>query len=157
MIAIYPGSFDPLTNGHLSIIRRAAALFTELIVVVSYNPRKKTMFSIDARQALIREAVADQPNVRVASASGVLTVAFAQQVGAAAVVKGLRNPSDFQNEFQQYNMNHQLVPTLETVFFLAEGDEIFVSSTLVRDMIRKGGEYELFVPETVQAPDEGGR
>jgi pantetheine-phosphate adenylyltransferase len=155
MIAIYPGSFDPLTKGHLSIIRRAARLFDELIVVVSYNPRKKTMFSIDERVRLIRESVSDFPNVQVDSVSNKLTVDYARQRGAGAIVKGLRNQSDFQSEFQQYNMNHQLAPDLESVLMLADNEEIFVSSTIVRDLIRQGGAYERFVPKSVEAQVEG--
>lgn len=157
MIAIYPGSFDPLTDGHLNIIHRAARLFEELIVVVAYNPRKRTMFSVEERTRLIREAVAALPNVRVDSFTDMLLVDYAAQHGAGAIVKGLRNVNDFQNEFQQYNMNHEMAPTLETLFFLADSDEIFVSSTLVREMIREHGDYRLFVPAPVEEEVEGRR
>ncbi|MCZ7575458.1 MAG: pantetheine-phosphate adenylyltransferase [Ardenticatenaceae bacterium] len=155
MIAIYPGSFDPLTDGHLNIIHRAARLFEELVVVVAYNPRKRTMFSIEERTRLVREAVADLPNVRVDSFSEMLLVDYADQLGAGVIVKGLRNLNDFQNEFQQYNMNHEMAPTLETLFFLADSDEIFVSSTLVREMIREHGGYQLFVPRPVEEEVKG--
>jgi pantetheine-phosphate adenylyltransferase len=149
VIAIYPGSFDPLTDGHLNIIQRAAALFEQLIVVVSYNPRKQTMFSLEERTRIVRAAVSGLPNVRVDSFAGALTVDYARQVGAGVIVKGLRNLNDFQNEFQQYNMNAQLAPDLETLFLMADSREIFVSSTLVRDMIREHGDYRLFVPSAV--------
>lgn len=157
MIAIYPGSFDPLTNGHLNILRRAARLFDELIVVVGDNPRKRTMFSVAERSRIVREATADLGNVRVDSFKSMLLVDYALAVGAGVIVKGLRNIGDFQNEFQQYNMNSQMAPGLETLFLLADGDEIFVSSSLVREMIRENADYELFVPGIVEEEVEGRR
>lgn len=157
MIAIYPGSFDPLTNGHLNILRRAARLFDELIVVVGDNPRKRTMFSVAERSRIVREATADLGNVRVDSFKSMLLVDYALAVGAGVIVKGLRNIGDFQNEFQQYNMNSQMAPSLETLFLLADGDEIFVSSSLVREMIRENADYELFVPGVVEEEVEGRR
>lgn len=157
MIAIYPGSFDPLTDGHLNIIHRAANLFEELVVVVAYNPAKRTMFSVEERTRLVREAVTGLHNVRVDSFSSRLLVDYARQQRVDVIVKGLRNVNDFQNEFQQYNMNHEMLPALETIFFLADSDEIFVSSTLVRDMIREHGEYQLFVPAPVEEEVEGGQ
>ncbi|HYN88159.1 MAG TPA: pantetheine-phosphate adenylyltransferase, partial [Ardenticatenaceae bacterium] len=152
-----PGSFDPLTNGHLNILRRAARLFDELIVVVGDNPRKRTMFSVAERSRIVREATADLGNVRVDSFKSMLLVDYALAVGAGVIVKGLRNIGDFQNEFQQYNMNSQMAPSLETLFLLADGDEIFVSSSLVREMIRENADYELFVPGIVEEEVEGRR
>jgi pantetheine-phosphate adenylyltransferase len=150
-VAIYPGSFDPLTDGHLSIIRRAARLFDRLIVVVGYNPNKKTLFPVEERTRLIREETRDLPNVEVDSFTGELLVSYARRVGGTIVVRGLRNEADFRNEFQQSKMNHQMMPELETIFLLSDEEEIFVSSTLVRDLIKEGGDYTLFVPDAVEA------
>lgn len=157
-IAIYPGSFDPITDGHLSIIRRAAALFPRLVVVVGYNPNKKTLFDVQERIRFIQEATSDLPNVTVDSFTGELLVDYARRTGASIVVRGLRNLADYRNEFQQSKMNQHMLPGLETVFLLADADEIFVSSTLVRDTIRaEGQQYKLFVPDSVEkAVDEGG-
>ena len=159
MIAIYPGSFDPLTDGHLNIIQRAARFFHELIVAVGYNPRKRTMFSVEDRVRIIRAATAHIPNVRVESFTGELLVNYARRRGAQVIVKGLRNVDDFRNEFQQYNMNSRLAPGLETLFFLADSEELFVSSSLVREMIvQNSRDYTLFVPveiETLLAEESG--
>lgn len=148
-IAIYPGSFDPLTDGHLSIIRRAAVLFPKLIVVVGYNPNKKRFFDVEQRVRFIREATASLPNVEIDTFSRELLVSYARRIGATIVVRGLRNVADYHNEFRQSKMNQKMMPELETVFFLADADEIFVSSSLVRDTIRGKGEYGFFVPESV--------
>ena len=148
-IAIYPGSFDPLTDGHLSIIRRAAKLFPKLIVVVGYNPNKKRFFDVKQRVSFIREATASLPNVEIDTFSRELLVDYARRVGATIVVRGLRNVADYHNEYRQSKMNQKMMPELETIFLLADADEIFVSSTLVRDTIRADGQYELFVPESV--------
>lgn len=148
-IAIYPGSFDPLTKGHLSIIRRAAALFPKLIVVVGFNPNKKRFFDVQQRMSFICEATASLPNVEVDSFSRELLVNYARRVGATIVVRGLRNLADYRNELQQSKMNQQMMPTLETVLLLPDINEIFVSSTLVREMIVAEGDYDLFVPPSV--------
>ncbi len=145
-LAIYPGSFDPLTSGHLSIIRRAAALFPRLIVVVGYNPNKQTMFTLEQRLRFIRDAVQPLGNVEVDSFTGELLVAYARRVGAIIVVRGLRNHADFHNEFQQSTMNKHLMPTLETVFLPSDAGDLFVSSTLVREALRAGRDPYQFVP-----------
>ncbi|GAP63409.1 pantetheine-phosphate adenylyltransferase [Ardenticatena maritima] len=152
MIAVYPGSFDPPTDGHLNIIRRAARLFEQVIVAVGYNPRKKTMFTPEQRVLMLRLATADLPNVEVDSFTGMLLVEYARRKNADVIVKGLRNSADFQNEFQQFNMNFRLSGGLDTVFLPADNGELFVSSTLVRDMIvRNSHKLGLFVPEEVAA------
>lgn len=148
-IAIYPGSFDPITKGHLSIIQRAAALFPKLIVVVGFNPNKKRFFDVQQRMDFIREATASLPNVEVDSFSRELLITYARRVGATIVVRGLRNLADYRNELQQSKMNQQMMPTLETVFLLPDMEEMFVSSTLVREMIVAKGDYDLFVPQSV--------
>jgi len=129
MVAIYPGSFDPPTDGHLNII------FEHVIVAVGYNPRKKTMFTPEQRVLMLRLATADLPNVEVDSFTSMLLVEYARRKNARVIVKGLRNLADFQNEFQQFNMNFRLSGGLDTVFLPADNGELFVSSTLVRDMI----------------------
>jgi pantetheine-phosphate adenylyltransferase len=152
-IAIYPGSFDPLTEGHLSIIRRAAAIFPRLIVVVGYNPKKTTLFSVGERLDFIREATRPLGNVSVDSFTGELLVTYAQRVGATIVVRGLRNQADFRSEFQQSKMNQKMLEGLETVFLLSDAEEIYVSSTLVRDTIKAEGDYSAFVPDMVKKAD----
>lgn len=152
MIAVYPGSFDPPTDGHLNIIRRAARLFEHLIVAVGYNPRKKTMFTPEQRVMMLRLATADLPNVEVDSFTGMLLVEYARRKKVNVIVKGLRNSADFQNEFQQFNMNFRLSGGLDTVFLPADNGELFVSSTLVRDMIlRNSHKLGLFVPKEIAA------
>lgn len=150
MTVIYPGSFDPLTDGHFNIICRAAHLFERVLVAVGHNPNKRTMFSAQERVLIIRAATEHLPTVRVDSFSHELLVSYAQRHGIRAIVKGLRNVADFQNEFQQFNMNLALAPELETVFLLADSKELFVSSSLVRDMIRQNSEnYTVFVPTNI--------
>lgn len=150
MIAIYPGSFDPLTDGHFSIIQRAARLFDDLVVAVGYNPAKQAMFSADERVRIIRAATQHIPNVRVDSFTQTLLINYVREVGGRIIVKGLRNVADFQNEFQQFSMNSVLAPELETVFLLADSEELFVSSTLVREMIEQNSaNYTMFVPTDI--------
>ncbi|MDQ4079093.1 MAG: pantetheine-phosphate adenylyltransferase [Chloroflexota bacterium] len=153
-IAIYAGSFDPVTEGHLGIIRRAARLFRRLIVVVGYNPNKRTLFSIEQRMRFIREATESLANVEVDSFTNELLIDYARRKGSTIVVRGLRNSSDFRNEFLQSKMNQEMMPELETVFLFSDLEDIFVSSTLVRHLIRTGGEYKSFVPETVERETE---
>lgn len=150
MIAIYPGSFDPLTDGHFSIIQRAARLFDELVVAVGYNPAKQTMYSASERVQIITVATQHMANVRVDSFTQMLLVNYVRKIGGDIIVKGLRNVADFQNEFQQFNMNAEIAPELETVFLLADSEELFVSSTLVREMIEQNSaDYTLFVPTDI--------
>lgn len=153
-IAIYAGSFDPVTEGHLGIIRRAARLFRKVIVVVGYNPNKRTLFSVEQRIRFIREATESLANVEVDSFTNELLIDYARRKGATIIVRGLRNSSDFRNEFLQSKMNQRMMPELETVFLFSDLEDIFVSSTLVRHLIRTGGEYESFVPETVKRETE---
>lgn len=150
MSAIYPGSFDPLTDGHFSIIQRAARLFDDLIVAVGYNPDKQTMYSASERVRIIQAATQHMANVRVGSFTRTLLVNYVREMGGSVIVKGLRNVADFQNEFQQFNMNAEIAPELETVFLLADSEELFVSSTLVREMIEQNSaNYMLFVPTDI--------
>ena len=146
--AIYPGSFDPITAGHLDVIHRAARLFDEVIVAVAYNDQKKSMFTADERMALIRENTASVGNIRVASFDGLL-VEFARRENAAAVVRGLRAVSDFEFEFQMALMNRKLEPAIETIFLTPREEYTYLSSRIVKEIARLGGNVEAFVPPSV--------
>ena len=147
--ALYPGSFDPFTNGHLDVVRRAAALFEGVIVAVAANPEKRSpLFTPEERVAMIREAVRGLAGVEVRTFSG-LTVEFARSVGATALLKGLRVYSDFEAELQQALMNRQLAPDLETIFLMSGYAQIFVSSSILKDVASHGGDVSQFVPEVV--------
>jgi pantetheine-phosphate adenylyltransferase len=149
-VAVVPATFDPPTNGHLEIIARAAHLFDEVVVAVYRSPNKQTLFDADERLDLVREAVAEArlANVRVRQFDG-LTVALAREEGAVALVRGLRAVSDFDYEFQMSHMNKQLAPDVETVAILASADFMFLSSTLVREVAKLGGDTSKWVPEVV--------
>ena len=146
--AIYPGSFDPITAGHLDVIHRAAQLFDELIVAVAFNDQKKTMFDAEESVALIREATAGVGNIRVASFGGLL-VEFARAENAVAVVRGLRAISDFEFEFQMALMNRKLDPAIETIFLTPREEFTYLSSRIVKEIARLGGNVEAFVPPSV--------
>ena len=146
--AIYPGSFDPITAGHLDVIDRAARLFDEVIVAVAHNDQKKSMFTTEERMALIRENTASVGNIRVASFDGLL-VDFARRENAAAVVRGLRAVSDFEFEFQMALMNRKLEPAIETIFLTPREEYTYLSSRIVKEIARLGGNVEAFVPPSV--------
>jgi pantetheine-phosphate adenylyltransferase len=146
---LYPGSFDPFTNGHLDVVRRAARLFDGLIVAVAANPEKRApLFTPDERAEMIGEALADLPNVEVTTYRG-LTVDYARERGVSALVKGLRLPSDFEPELQQALMNRELAPEIETVFLMSGFAQIFVSSSILKDVASRGRDVSQFVPPVV--------
>ena len=147
-VALYPGSFDPVTNGHLDIIRRAAVLFDRVIVGVYDRPLKNLMFNIQERVDMMTEAVKDLPNVQVTSYSG-LTVAFARKVGAQVVVRGLRASSDFEREFEMALMNKKLAPDVELVCMMTSLEFQFLSSSLIKEAVSLGGCIESLVPPHV--------
>ena len=147
-IAVYPGSFDPIHNGHLDIIERCRPVFDEVVVAVLYNEGKKPLFTVEERIESIREMVA--PEIRVESFSGLL-VDFMDRVGARAVVRGLRAVSDFEYEFQMALMNRRLNPRVETVFMMPKEDYIYLSSRLVKEVFSLGGNLTGLVPEPVLA------
>jgi len=149
-IAVYPGSFDPLTNGHLDIARRAARLFDTLIVAVYAFPDKNLLFSVEERLELWREVInAEQlQNVRVDTFKG-LVVDYAHSVGGQTLVKGLRSPNDFEAEFQQGLMNRKLAPEIETVCLLTNLEQLFVSSSLLKEVARLGGDVSDMLPSPV--------
>jgi pantetheine-phosphate adenylyltransferase len=146
--AIYPGSFDPITKGHLDVIERAAQLFDELVVAVAFNDEKKSLFTPEERVAMIRSAVEGRGRIRVAQFTGLL-VEFAQAQEAVAVVRGLRAVSDFEFEFQMALMNRKLLPTLETIFVTPREEYTYLSSRIVKEIARLGGNVEAFVPPPV--------
>jgi len=146
--AIYPGSFDPITNGHLDVLQRAVGLFDELIVAVARDNAKQSLFSVDERVQMIREATAQHERVRVMPFEGLL-VNFAKEQGAAALVRGLRAVSDFEFEFQLALMNRKLSPQLETVFLMPREELTYISSRLVKEIARLGGDIHQFVPANV--------
>lgn len=148
-IAVCPGSFDPVTNGHLDVIKRVAAQFDEVIVTVMVNKSKKGMFSVDERMAMIAEAAADLPNVRVDSWHGLL-VHYAQQNGVTAIVKGLRGANDFDYELQMAQMNSELTG-IDTFFVPANPQFGFLSSSLVKEVATFGGDVAEMLPKTVHA------
>lgn len=146
-IAIFPGSFDPITLGHLDIITRGVELFDELIVAVGHNPDKTPLLPLDERMAIIRQTVEHVPNVRVESFEG-LTVDFAQKVGATAILRGIRNSSDLQFEFQTA-LTNRAVAGVETVFIMTSPQYAFTSSSLIRQIAIMGGDISSLVPPQV--------
>jgi pantetheine-phosphate adenylyltransferase len=147
-LAIYPGSFDPLTFGHMDVIERSAKLFDQVIVAVGANSAKKPLLTTDARVKAIRESVAGIPNVSVDSFSGLL-VDFVLAQGATVVIRGLRATADFEYEFQMATVNRKLTGNLETLFLMTKWEHSYLSSTIVKELARLGGDYSSFVPEPV--------
>ena len=150
-LAICPGSFDPITKGHEEIIRRAASLFDRVIVVVSANPDKNPIFSLDERVRLIHAVCVDMPNVEVDKFSGLL-IDYVRRKSAVAIVKGLRAVSDFDYEFQMALTNRKLYPEAETVFLTTAADNMYLSSSLVKQVAGLGGDISEFVPACI-VPD----
>src|SRR5512137_361806 len=146
--AIYPGSFDPLTNGHLSLIQRGLKIFDGLVVAVANNPAKKPLFTLEERQALIREAVGDDPRVEVDHFESLL-VDYAKRRAIHTVLRGLRAVSDFEYEFQLSNMNSKLDPDFESVFVMTGQDYFYVTGSLVREVASYGGDVSGLVPAIV--------
>ena len=145
---IYPGSFDPITNGHLDVALRAARIFDRVIIGVYETPEKKLMFNLNERVEMARQAVAGVPNIEVRSFSG-LTVDFARSVGAAAMVRGLRVSADFEFEFDMAMMTKKLAPDLELICFMASPQYQFLSSSLLKEVARLGGRVDDWVPPSV--------
>lgn len=146
--ALYPGTFDPFTNGHFHILQRISAFFDRIVIAISTQSDKKPLLSIDQRVTLIEFLCHSMPQVSVRSFDGLL-VDFAQHMQAQAIVRGVRNVQDFAYEQQLAAMNHELVPGVETVFFMAHPSVAHISSTWVRDIARQGGDVSAFVPKIV--------
>lgn len=147
-ICVYPGSFDPITVGHMDIIRRSGNLFDRVIVAVLHNPAKRGCFPLEERLALIRAACAGLPNVTVDAFDGLL-VDYVRKTGAQVVVRGLRAVSDFESEFQMAQVNHQVLPGMETLFMMTLPEHAYISSSIVRELASFGGNIEPFVPAEI--------
>lgn len=146
--AIFPGSFDPLTLGHEDIIRRGITLFDELIIAIGINAEKKYMFSLEERMEFVKDTFKDEPKISVVTYKG-LTVDFCKEVDANFILRGLRNPADFEFEKAIAHTNRKL-SEIETVFLLTSSGKSYISSSIVRDVIRNGGDYTILVPNSVR-------
>ena len=143
--AVYPGSFDPVTLGHLDIIDRAALIFDRIVVGVLANSGKEPLFTVEERIGLLRETIGDNPRIDVTSFNG-LTVDFARTAGAIAIVRGLRVLSDFESEFQMALMNRRLNPDVNTVFLMTSFSNVFISSSIIKEVCRLGGSVDDVAP-----------
>ncbi len=146
--AIYPGTFDPPTNGHIDIIARACRLFQNVIVAVSPNRRKTPLFSLDERLSMIRDATREMPNLKVESFDGLL-VAYVRQMRAIAIIRGIRAVSDFEYEFQMALMNRKLDLSVETIFLMPSQEYCYLSSSLIKEVAALGGDVSDLVPKAV--------
>ena len=149
VVALYPGSFDPITNGHLDLIQRGSALFDKLFVAILRNDEKEALFSVDERIEMLREVVQGFPNVEVGSFDGLL-VEYAAHCGASVILRGIRAVSDYEYELQMALMNRRLGPDIETVFLMASEAHSFLSSKLVKEVIRLGGKITGLVPPSIE-------
>ncbi len=147
-VAVYPGSFDPITNGHLDILNRACSLFDKVIVLVANNPHKSSNFSVEDRVEMIKEATNNNSKIEVTSDSG-LTVEFAKKHGATHLIRGLRAVSDFEYEFQLASANEFIDSKIDTVFLMARGDKTFISSSSIITMAKQGVDVSKLVPDSV--------
>jgi len=148
-IAIYPGTFDPVTNGHLDILRRALGIFDEVVIAVALDNNKVPLFSIEERLELLTKSVQDLQRVSIKSFEG-LTVAFARHCGASTILRGLRAMSDFEYEFQMALLNKKLAPDIETVFLMTDSELLFISSSLIKWAARLQGNISDFIPNHVE-------
>ena len=146
-VAIYPGSFDPITNGHLDVLNRACKIFDKVIVLVAINPKKKSRFSPEERVAMIKEAV-NNPNVEVDASSG-LTVEYAKAYGATHLIRGLRAVTDFEYEFQLASANDFIDSNIDTVFLMSKNDKSFINSSMIMELYEAGVDVSSLVPASV--------
>ncbi len=147
--AMYPGTFDPITHGHEDLVRRAAKLFSRVVVAIAANPSKTPMFTLVERVGLARDVLGDLPNVTVEGYSG-LTIQFAEEHGLGVIVRGLRAVSDFEYEFQLANMNRHLTQSVESVFLTPQDKYSYISASLVREIAKLGGPVDEFVSPVVR-------
>ena len=147
-IGIYPGSFDPITNGHMDILKRAAALFDKVILLLAVNPSKKSTFSVEERLKMMKEAVKDMPNVEVDFTSG-FTVNYAKKVGSSHIIRGLRAVTDFEYEFQLAAANKFVDPDVDMVFLMAGQMTSFISSSMINELHKNGADISPLVPPSV--------
>ena len=147
-VALFPASFDPLTNGHLDIIERSLRVFDELVLAIAVNLEKQTTFTLEERIAMLQAVIGGEPGVRITSFGG-LTVDFAREIGVDVVIRGVRAMSDFEYEFEMALMNKHLFPELETVFMMASQQYLYVSSSRLKELVRLGRDVAEFVPPLV--------
>jgi len=147
-VALFPASFDPLTNGHLDIVQRSLRVFDELVVAIAVNLEKRTTFSLEERLAMLDAVVGSEPGIRITSFTG-LMVDFAREIGADVVIRGVRAMSDFEYEFEMALMNKHLFPDVETVFMMASQEYLYVSSSRLKELVRLGRDVAEFVPAVV--------
>jgi pantetheine-phosphate adenylyltransferase len=147
-VAVFPGSFDPITLGHYDIIKRGSTLFDKIIIAIGVNAEKKYMFPLEERKRFIEEAFKDSPNIEVITYEG-LTIDLCKKVGAKFILRGLRNPADFEFEKAIAHTN-RLLSKIETVFLLTAAQTSYISSSIVRDVLRHGGDYTKLVPDAVR-------
>ena len=149
-IAVFPGSFDPLTKGHESIIRRALPLFNQIIIAIGFNTEKKYFFPQDKRELFIQKTFAGESRIKVRTYSG-LTVNFCKEIGAQYILRGLRTSADFEFERAIAQMNHSMVTGIETIFILSEPSMSHIASSIVRDILHYNGDVSEFVPEAIRS------
>jgi len=147
-IAVYPGTFDPLTNGHVDIVKRSLALFDKVIIAVAINSKKQSLFSVEERIALIEKVLKDETKLIVTQLEG-LTADFCKEKGAVAIIRGLRAVADFDYEYAISILNKKLASEVDTVFFMASGENSFISSSMVKEVARYGKNVNDYVPEEV--------
>ncbi|HEB84377.1 MAG TPA: pantetheine-phosphate adenylyltransferase [Bacteroidetes bacterium] len=148
-IALYPGTFDPITNGHLDILERAIRIFDEIVIALAKNPAKEPLFSLEERLEMVREAVDGMSGIKVVVLDG-LAVEGARKHGAASLIRGLRAVSDFEFEFQMALMNRHLAPELSTVYLMPKDEYTYLSSSIIKGVARHGGDIDHFVPPGVK-------
>lgn len=147
-IACYPGTFDPITNGHLDIIRRASKMFDEIVVTIMVNPKKRVTFSDSDRKEMIEKCITNLPNVKVVIGSG-LTVEFAKSINATAIIRGIRAVADYEYELQQATANMMLNDQIETLFFVARPEYSFLSSSVAKEIACNNGDISKFIPNEI--------
>jgi pantetheine-phosphate adenylyltransferase len=147
-VALFPASFDPLTNGHLDVVERALGIFDRLVLAVAFNIEKEDTFTKDERLAMLRSVFGDEPRIDV-TAFDTLTVDFAMEIGATVIIRGLRAMSDFEYEFEMALMNKHLYPEVETIFMMASQKYLYVSSSRLKELVRLGRTVDVFVPAVV--------
>ena len=144
-VGMYPGTFDPITNGHLDIIERGCELFDQLFVVIAHNVNKKTLFTVEERIAMIKETTSHLSNVEVVVCQNELSVNFAKKIGAKSILRGLRAVTDFEYEFQIATVNKHLKPEIETVFLMTQAENMYLSSSMIKEVANFGGDVSDFV------------
>jgi pantetheine-phosphate adenylyltransferase len=147
-LAVYPGTFDPLTNGHVDIVKRALKIFDKVVLAIAFNSKKQAFFTVEERMQLISQVLGAELNLEITSFQG-LTSDYCKEKGATAIIRGLRAVADFDYEYAISLLNKKLAPQIETVFFMASGENSFISSSMVKEVARYGKTVENYVPEVI--------